>query len=161
LERLCAEIVGAASGHRQADVAAVAEAVAPEVVRRLYPGARLLLDMHRSAGHHLVLLSAGPEELVRAVSLHLDIGTPIGTVAEVEDGRYTGRLDGPFCHGPGKLDRLRTVLGPIELLHTTAYGDSHADLPVLRAVGTPVAVNPDRGLAAAAAAQRWPVVRFE
>lgn len=161
LERLCAEMAGAARGHRQADVAEVARSAAPSIAGRLYPGARLLLEMHRSAGDQLLLLSAGPAELVGAVADALGIETSIGTTAEVEDGQYTGRLDGPFCHGAGKLERLRTVLGPVDLIHTTAYGDSASDLPVLRAVATPVAVNPDRALAGVAAAQRWPVLRFD
>jgi HAD superfamily hydrolase (TIGR01490 family) len=162
LERLCAEVVSAAAGHRQADVVEVAGSVSAAVVGRLYPAARWLVDRHVDAGDHVVLLSAGPHELVAAIAARLELPTALGTVAEVgQDGRYTGQLVGAFCHGTGKLDRLRSLLGPVELLRTTAYGDAASDLPVLRAVAQPVAVNPDRALAGAAMASRWPILRFE
>ena len=162
LERLCAEMVGAAAGRRQADIAEVADAVAASVVARLYPAARWLVERHVEADDRVVLLSAGPQELVGAVAARLGLPVGLGTVAEVgEDGRYTGLLVGSFCHGDGKLDRLRSVLGPVELRRTTAYGDAASDLPVLRAVARPVAVNPDRALTSEALARRWPIVRFE
>lgn len=161
LERICAELVGAARGHRQAEVVDVAVKVAPLVTGRFFEGARWLLDQHLERGDQLVLLSAGPQELVEAVAQTLGISTALGTVAEVVDGRYTGALLGPFCHGDGKLHRLRTLLGPVELRRTSAYGDAASDLPVLRAVGRPVAVNPDRGLTSTAQALRWPILRLQ
>jgi phosphoserine phosphatase len=78
----------------------------------------------------------------------------------VVDGRYTGALAGPFCHGAGKVKRLADVLDAAEIAACTAYGDSYSDLPVLRAAGQPVAVNPDRALAAVATVERWPVLHF-
>jgi phosphoserine phosphatase len=48
----------------------------------------------------------------------------------------------------------------IDLARSTAYSDSHTDLPFLEAVGHPVAVNPDRELRRLAAERGWPVLRF-
>lgn len=160
LEKLCADLVEAAAGREQDRVRAVARQVAPVVAGRLYPAARWLIGQHRHHGDRLILLSAGPHELVECVAASLEMDDALGTVGEVVDGRYTGRLIDGFCHGDGKLRRLRSLLGPLDLLHCTAYGDATSDLPVLRAVSHPVAVNPDRGLAAAAAAARWPVLRL-
>lgn len=103
LEKLCGELVGAAAGRPQDRVQEVAHAVAPSIAGRLYPGARWLLEQHASRGDHLVLLSAGPQELVGAVAGVLGFHDALGTVGEVADGRYTGRLLGGFCHGDGKL----------------------------------------------------------
>lgn len=75
-----------------------------------------------------------------------------------ERGAHTGLLAAPFCHGPGKLLRLEQVLGWRDLERATAYADSGSDLPVLRACGTPVAVNPDRALRSAATASGWPIL---
>jgi HAD superfamily hydrolase (TIGR01490 family) len=161
LERICAQLVDAARGERQAEVIEVAQAVAPLVARRLFPGGRWLLDQHIERNDRLILLSAGPQELVEAVAGAIGVSTALGTEAEVSDGRYTGRLVGPFCHGEGKLHRLRTLLGPVELRRTSAYGDATSDLPVLWAVARPVAVNPDRGLTTAAETNRWPIIRLE
>jgi HAD superfamily hydrolase (TIGR01490 family) len=160
LERLCAELAAAAAGQAQDAVAAVAGATAPLVAGRLYSGARWLIEQHASRGDHLVLLSAGPQELVQAVASELGFHVALGTEGEVADGRYTGRLMDGFCHGEGKLRRLRTVLGPLDLARTTGYGDARSDLPVLRAVARPVAVNPDKGLASAAEAAGWPILRL-
>jgi HAD superfamily hydrolase (TIGR01490 family) len=144
----------------EALTAAVAGAV-DRVEREVYPTAARLLALHRAAGDVCVVLSASPQELVEAVGRRLGAHIGIGTRPEVIDGRLTGRLVGPFCHGEGKLARLREELGDLSLDGATAYADSASDLPVLRACGDPVAVNPDRGLAAVARQERWPVLRLQ
>ena len=49
----------------------------------------------------------------------------------------------------------------INLAASWAYSDSESDLPMLRAVGHPVVVNPDGPLARAAREEGWDVMRFE
>ncbi len=86
----------------------------------------------------------------------------IGTVSEVVDGVYTGDLAGPFCYGPGKVDAIREMAGweGFDLSRCYGYSDSASDLPMLEAVGHPVAVNPDKALAEVASVRGWPVVVF-
>ena len=48
----------------------------------------------------------------------------------------------------------------IDLAHSTAYSDSHTDLPFLEVVGKPVAVNPDRKLRSIAEERGWPIQQF-
>ena len=43
---------------------------------------------------------------------------------------------------------------------STAYSDSHTDVPFLEVVGNPVAVNPDRALRRVAQERGWPVLEF-
>lgn len=160
LERLCERTLRLARGHPQDDLREVAMAIVPQVVEATYPAARLLLEHHRTRADRLVLLSAAPQELVEAVAAALGFDQGLGTVAEVADGAYTGRLEGPFCHGPGKLVRLCKAVGPVDLRRATAYADSSSDLPMLLAVARPVAANPDRRLTAAARAAGWPILRF-
>ena len=159
LDRLRTSLLQAATGLERAPLLEVVDRVGMAVAADLYPGARWLLERHLCEGHEVVLLSSSPQELVAAVAagIHPAV-TPIGTWAEVENGRYTGLLAAPFCHGPGKLLRLEQVLGWRDLEHATSYADSASDLPVLRACGSPVAVNPDRGLRAVATAARWPIL---
>ena len=76
------------------------------------------------------------------------------------DGRFTGRLEGPFCHGRGKLARPWVELGTSDLSRATASSDSMSDLPRRTAAGRPVAVNPDRPLRREARLQGWPVLTF-
>jgi phosphoserine phosphatase len=78
-----------------------------------------------------------------------------------EDGKYTGEV-AFYCHGENKAAAVRELAaheGYI-LEHCYAYSDSITDLPMLEAVGNPVAVNPDRALRKEAAARRWTVVTF-
>jgi len=159
-EQLRDLVLGEVSGRPEATLAALVDEVADAVVARSYPAGRWLIERHLAAGDLVVVLSASPQEVVGAVAERLGADVGIGTVAEVEDGLYTGRLLGPFCHGTGKLDRLRAVLDEVDLADATAYADSASDLPVMLACGRAVAVNPDRQLRAEASARTWPVLRL-
>ncbi|MGH9040485.1 MAG: HAD family hydrolase, partial [Acidimicrobiia bacterium] len=118
------------------------------------------LDMHLAVGDFCVIASASPQELVEAAARSLGAHRAVGTRAQVADGCFTGALDGPFCHGRGKLARLWVELGTADLSEATAYSDSTSDLPMLNAAGRPVAVNPDRRLRKMATEAGWPVVRL-
>lgn len=159
LDRLRVSLLRAATGVERAPLLEVVDRVGQAVTADMFPGARWLLGRHLSEGHEVVLLSSSPQELVAAVAAKIDPAIiPVGTWAEVADGRYTGLLAAPFCHGAGKLLRLEQVLGWRDLNQATAYADSASDLPVLRACGTPVAVNPDRVLRVSATSTRWPIL---
>ena len=78
------------------------------------------------------------------------------------DGRYTGRLDGPFCYGSGKAEAIEKLAAErgYDLNLCYAYSDSASDLPMLELVGHPVAVNPDAALESVARERGWPMVIF-
>jgi phosphoserine phosphatase len=86
-----------------------------------------------------------------------------GSKLEKRDGLYTGRFDGPYCYRKGKPVRMREIAerDGLDLAASWAYSDSESDLPMLRAVGHPVAVNPDGPLAKVAKEEGWDVMRFE
>lgn len=149
------------AGLRRAPLVELARGVATSLAAQVPAGARFVLDRHREAGDFVVVLSASPQELVDAVVGELGAHRGVGTRAAVDaDGTFTGALDGPFCYGVGKLERLAADVGAVELGSASAYADSASDLPVLMACGRPVAVNPDRPLRAVAEAHRWPILRF-
>ena len=87
----------------------------------------------------------------------------LGTPLEAVDGVYTGRLAGPFAYRDGKPQLMRELAAErhIDLSESYAYSDSESDLPMLRAVGHPVAVNPDGALARVAREEGWDVLRFD
>jgi phosphoserine phosphatase len=93
--------------------------------------------------------------------LHFDGG--IGSRSEVHDGVYTGRPEGPFTYREGKAEAIRQVASEqeIDLTESYAYSDSESDLPMMRAVGHPVAVNPDAELQRVAHAEGWQIMRFD
>jgi phosphoserine phosphatase len=79
------------------------------------------------------------------------------------DGKYTGEMDGPFVYGNGKVEAMRQFAEKhdIDLAESWAYSDSVSDLPMLRAVGHAVVVNPDGPLLEIARQGGWQVMRFE
>src|SRR3712207_538814 len=87
----------------------------------------------------------------------------IGARSEIADGRYTGRPDGPFTYREGKAEAIRRMAAEqgIDLSESYAYSDSESDLPMLRLVGNPVAVNPDAELTRVARAEGWRIITFD
>ncbi len=159
-EAVQGSLLAALAGRSHAELAAVARDVGRDLVEAVYPGARWLIDRHLGSGDFCVILTAAPQELAAALAGALGVHRAIGTRLEIDAGRFTGGLDGGFCHGEGKVQRLTEELGVEDLTGATAYGDSISDLPVLERAGDPVAVNPDRALARHAHEHGWPTLQF-
>jgi HAD superfamily hydrolase (TIGR01490 family) len=129
---------------------------------RIWAGSRALAQLHLDAGQRVWLVSAAPVEIGRVIAERLGLTGAIGTVAEVRDGAYTGRLVGDLMHGPAKAEAV-VQLAAVERLDLTrcaAYSDSANDIPMLSAVGRAVAVNPDPALLREARLRGWAVRDF-
>ncbi|CAB4566385.1 MAG: HAD-IB family hydrolase [Actinobacteria bacterium] len=155
-------ILGAVEGVRLDDLVGLNTDIVPKLMERVRPEARQLVDMHRHAGRATYIVSASPVELVNPLAAAMGMTGGIGTVSEIVDGVYTGRLAGPFCYGPGKVDAIHELARweGLDLAQCYAYSDSASDLPMLEAVGHPVAVNPDSRLERLALRRGWPIVIF-
>ena len=160
--RVRERILRAVQGLRQQELIALNEAIVPKLLDKVRPEAKKLLDSHHRRGHATYIVSAAPVEIVEPLALALGMTAGLGTRAVVENGIYTGDLAGPFCYGPGKVEAIADVARweGYDLTRCYAYSDSISDLPMLDAVGHPVAVNPDARLATTAADRGWPVVIF-
>jgi HAD superfamily hydrolase (TIGR01490 family) len=112
---------------------------------------------HRAAGHRTILITAAAEIFVRPLAPLFDI--VIGCELEERDGRYTGFMASPPLVGEARAAWLRRYAAQegIDLKQSYAYADSYSDLPLLRAVGNPVAVSPDSALYRYARRRRWPI----
>ena len=139
----------------------VADALAPVLRPLVYDEPLRLLERHRERGEPSYIVSAALQEVVEAIAADLGFDGALGTVCEVDDGVYTGR-GVRSLHGEHKALAVRELAEErgYDLARSTAYSDSHTDLPFLEAVGNPVAVNPDRALRRVAAERHWPVLRF-
>jgi HAD superfamily hydrolase (TIGR01490 family) len=155
-------ILGFVRGQRQDDLLALNEQVLPVLLGKIRPEARRLVDTPRHAGRATYSVSAAPREIVEPLAISLGMTGGIGTVGEVVDGVYPGELAGPFCYGPGKVTAITELARwvGLDLRQCYAYSDSASDLPMLSAVGHPVAVNPDSKLERHARQFAWPVVIF-
>ena len=146
----------------EALTALVDERVAAEVLVRLAPAAVKAVREHRAAGHCTVLITGALDVFTRPlaplfdeiVAARLEVGS---------DGRATGRLREPpvVAEARGAWLHHRARQDGWNLPASSAYADSLSDLSMLRAVGCPVAVNPDTALAKVARREKWPVLRWE
>lgn len=155
-------ILGAVRGVRLDDLVALNAETVPALIERVRPEAQRLVEQHRTAGRDTYIVSASPVELVQPLAAALGMTDGIGTRSRIVDGAYTGELVGPFCYGPGKVEAIAALAlrEGLDLERCWAYSDSASDLPMLQAVGHPVAVNPDARLERHATEHGWPVVRF-
>ena len=124
--------------------------------------ARDLIERHRAAGDHPVIVTATLDFVSTAVATLFGVDDVIAPVAELVGGRYTGRTVGVASFGPGKVTRVREWLAAGHSAETLEdswfYSDSMNDLPLLEAVTRPVAVDPDARLRAEARRRNWPIV---
>ena len=155
--------LGLVAGKSVAEIVAYGEEIYDELMeRRIWSGTRALAQQHLDVGQRVWLVTATPVELARIIAARLGLTGALGTVSEVEDGRYTGRLVGEPLHGPAKAEAVRALAERegLDLSRCTAYSDSHNDVPMLEAVGHAVAVNPDATLREAARDRGWDVRDF-
>ena len=128
----------------------------------IYQEALDLFADHRRAGRDLYLVSSSGEEVVKPLAEYLGVPHVIATRPGIDaEGNYDGTLDF-YCYGANKAVAIREEAEAhgIDLAGSYAYSDSVTDVPMLEAVGHPVAVNPDKELRRLAAEREWETVDF-
>ena len=163
-EALLAEIKVLLNGVPERDIARMAPDLLAGLLPRMYPQMIDEVRRHQDDGRATFIVSAAGNELVALLARVLDMEGGIGTAYAVDaNGLLTGDLDGPFMYGEGKVAAMRDFAAShdIDLGESWAYSDSASDLPMLRAVGNPVAVNPDEELTVIARQEGWRIMRFE
>lgn len=162
-ERLLARFAARYDGVSEEEVMAFCERWFHTTVKAyLYTEAVQRIREHEAKGHLVALLTAATVYVAAPTGRFLGMGSVICTRLEVADGRFTGRIVEPVCHGRGKLywASLFCTERGIDLAGSYFYTDSIRDLPTLEAVGHPRPVNPDRQLLREARQRGWPVERF-
>lgn len=161
-ENARSEFLGKVAGVSVEALDAVAREMLPNLVNDIRPESKKLLGMHHDAGRETWIVSASPQRIVEPLAQALGMNGAIGTRGKVVDGHYTDQLDGPFVYGEGKAEAIRSLaeVHGYDLALSYAYSDSISDLPMLEAVGHPVAVNPDGELERIAYERGWPIVIF-
>jgi HAD superfamily hydrolase (TIGR01490 family) len=164
LARMRNAVLALTKGWHHDHVSALVREALEEVIEPLvYDEALELMRAHQADGDLVVIISASPEEIVAPLAEFLGADASLATRARLDDdGRYSGELE-TYCYGPAKADLMRQMAEErdLDLDASVAYSDSITDLPMLEAVGHPVAVNPDRGLLRLARSREWEVRWFE
>jgi HAD superfamily hydrolase (TIGR01490 family) len=148
------------AGHSVAELEEVAEEIFDEAMaHKIWPGTRALAQLHLDQGERVWLVTAAPIEIARIIARRLGLTGALGTVAEHENGVYTGQLVGEMLHGPAKAEAIKALAGRegLDLGRCSAYSDSFNDLSMLSLVGHPCAVNPDSRLRAHAKQEGWQI----
>jgi HAD superfamily hydrolase (TIGR01490 family) len=128
------------------------------VERHVCDGGRRAVEEHRGRGEVVAIVTAAIPQVARPLARRLAIEHVVASELEVAgDGRLTGRLAQPLCYGEVKVARAKELARSLgfRLEEATFYTDSHSDLPLLEAVRTPVAVNPDGKLGRIARERGW------
>lgn len=156
-------ILAAIAGHRVLDLARLSPEILAGILPRVYPEMLEVAWRHQDEGRPIYIVTAASQELADTLAQVLLFDGGIGFRSERQDGFYTGEPDGPFTYREGKAEALRAlaVREGIDLAESWAYSDSESDLPMLRAVGHPVAVNPDKALLRTARAEDWQIMTFD
>lgn len=124
------------------------------------PAAPALLERHRIGGDELLIITATNRFVAEPIATLLGVDQLLATDPEQAGGRYTGAIAGVPCYREGKVRRFEQWLSEQDarFAHVTFYSDSHNDLPLLRHVDRPVAVDPDDALRTEALRAGWPVI---
>jgi HAD superfamily hydrolase (TIGR01490 family) len=121
------------------------------------------LAWHHTQGHRVFLVTGTLAPVARAIAQHFPCPVEIiGSELEVFHGRWTGWLAREHMSGKAKACAIRALAARynLELRQSHAYGNDVADLPMLDAVGNPVAANPSRRLARMARTRGWPIYKW-
>src|SRR5213592_3556626 len=162
-DELRKRVYEAIGGRRVVDLARLTPEILAGILPRIYPQMLDVAWRHQDGGRPVYIVTAASQEIAELLATVLIFDGGIGARSEVRDGVYTGRPEGPFTYREGKAEAIRQVAERqgIDLGQSYAYSDSESDLPMLRAVGHPVVVNPDAELARVAREEGWEVMRFD
>ena len=119
-----------------------------------------LIAEHKAKDDLIMIITATNSFVTEPIAKRLGVDVLIGTDPEMEDGVYTGRVAGIPSFQRGKVERLEAwMLANRETIYgSTFYSDSHNDLPLLRIVDNPIAVDPDERLAGIAEKYDWDII---
>lgn len=157
-------MLGLLAAHAPFELAAWHEDFMAEVIRpSITPAARELVESHLEAGDLCAVVTATNSFVTAPIARAFGIPHLVATDAEVQRGRYTGRILGTPSFKEGKVVRVNDWLGAMGLgladfSESFFYSDSVNDVPLLEKVTRPIAANPSPTLRAIAQERGWQVI---
>lgn len=122
-----------------------------------------LVNKHKAAGDLCVVITATNSFVTKPIATAYGVEHLIGSDPEMANGEYTGGVAGVPTYKEGKVIRLNQWLAErgkqlSDFETSYFYSDSHNDLPLMKLVTNPVAVDADAILTAYAEEQAWPQI---
>ena len=125
-----------------------------------YPEIVTLIKELQAKKTKVVILTATNRHIAAPLAKHLNIKWLLGTVLEIIDNKFTGKIIPPYCFQNGKVHYMDSWLNEhkINKKDTAYFGDSTSDIQTLHNVGFSVAVNPSKILLNEANKMGWNIV---
>jgi HAD superfamily hydrolase (TIGR01490 family) len=125
----------------------------------LFPEGVALVQSIRSGGRRVMLATSSLDFIVAPLAEYLGVDGVLATRLEFVDGACTGRMQGMPMFRREKKEGVLGFLSEQAVMpgECSFYSDSIYDLPLLEAVGKPVAVNPDFRLRSIARRRGWEI----
>ncbi|MDG1073950.1 MAG: HAD-IB family hydrolase [Methylophilaceae bacterium] len=125
--------------------------------------AQALVNQHQADGDLCMIITATNSFVTKPIATAYGITHLIGTDPEMVNGEFTGQVSGEPSFQAGKVSRLKAWLAQRnqrleDFSKSYFYSDSHNDLPLMKLVTHPVAVDADETLLAYATAHGWPSI---
>ena len=120
-----------------------------------------LIHKHYEKNEELLLASGTTSIIAGPIAKRLEFKNVVSTTCEKENNIYTGRIEDPPSLGEGKLKNVQAWMknnGFSDFNDTTFYSDSILDMPLLKKVEKPVAVNPDSELLRVSKDLGWEII---
>ena len=126
----------------------------------MLPKAHQLIDKHRNQNHDLLIITATNRFIVEPIATEFKIENLIACEPELNNEQFTGEFTGIPSYAEGKVERFNDWLKTIgrRLEESWFYSDSHNDIPLMKEVNHPVAVDPDESLKNEAIKMSWPII---
>ena len=139
------------------------EFMTKKIMPQIAPGAYKLINEHMLGGDLCIIITATNRFVTEPIARILGINNLIATDPDQEDGEFTGRVSGTPCFREGKITRLEDWMDEhnltwLSFLESWFYSDSLNDIPLLKKVTNPVAVDPDSTLEKYAKENNWPII---
>jgi putative phosphoserine phosphatase / 1-acylglycerol-3-phosphate O-acyltransferase len=134
-----------------------------EIFDTQFPEAWRLVQAHKRQGHTVAIASSATRYQIMPLAEEWGIEHVLCTQPVLRKGRLTGRIAGRPVWGAAKAEAVATFARQrgLDLKHSAGYANGNEDIPFLRRVGYPAAVNPKGQLAEVARQKSWPVLAFE
>jgi len=148
------------AGRSIAEIRTIADKHFEQRVRKLiYLQARNVIDKFNHDEIDTILLTGTNRIIANPIAKSLDVSRLIATEPEIEDGYFTGRIDGPFLMKEVKFKSAKDLCSErnIDLDRVTYFADSITDVPLLEKVGYPVVINPRKDMLSIAKANQWQI----
>ena len=148
------------AGRSIAEIRTIADKHFEQRVRKLiYLQARNVIDKFNHDEIDTILLTGTNRIIANPIAKSLDVSRLIATEPEIEDGYFTGRIDGPFLMKEVKFKSAKDLCSErnIDLDRVTYFADSITDVPLLEKVGYPVVINPRKDMLLIAKSNHWQI----